>query len=289
LYADWFATVAERTAVLMAHWMRVGFVHGVMNTDNLSILGLTIDYGPYGWIDNFDPDWTPNTTDAGGRRYRFSWQPKIAYWNLTMLAHAISPLFGEDVAPLNAGLQRFMDAYVAADRATIAGKLGLREARDSDIENHQMLQDLLRVGEVDMTLFYRALSRFDPDADIDAQLDGPGDLFAHAYYNPTYREEALPGFWDWFNLYAPRLREEGRPAEERRASMDAVNPKYVLRNYLAQEAIDLAEQGDDSRVVELLDVMRKPYDEQPQYERFAQKRPEWAKTKVGCSMLSCSS
>jgi uncharacterized protein YdiU (UPF0061 family) len=152
-----------------------------------------------------------------------------------------------------------------------------------------MLQDLLRVGELDMTLFYRALSRFDPDADIEAQLDGPGDLFAHAYYDPVHREEALPGFWDWFNLYAPRLREEGRPAEERRASMDAVNPKYVLRNYLAQEAIDLAEQGDDSRVVALLDVMRKPYDEQPEYERFAQKRPEWAKTKVGCSMLSCSS
>ncbi len=289
LYGDWFRTIAQRTATLMAHWMRVGFVHGVMNTDNLSILGLTIDYGPYGWIDDFDPEWTPNTTDAGGRRYRFGWQPKIAYWNLTMLAHAVSPLFGEDVAPLNEGLQHFMDAYVAADRANTAGKLGLREARDSDIEQHQMLQDLLRVGAFDMTLFYRALSRFDPDADIEAQLHGPGDLFAHASYDPMYHEEALPKLWEFFDLYAARLQEDRMPAAERRAAMNAVNPKYVLRNYLAQEAIELAEQGDDSRVVELLEVMRKPYDEQPGYERFAQKRPEWAKTKVGCSMLSCSS
>ena len=289
LYGDWFATVAERTATLMAHWMRVGFVHGVMNTDNLSILGLTIDYGPYGWIDDFDPDWTPNTTDAGGRRYRFGWQPKIAYWNLTMLAHAVSPLFGENVDPLNAGLQRFADAYVAADRASIAGKLGLREASDDDLRMHLMLQDLLRVGGVDMTLFYRALSRFDPDADIAAQLDGPGEVFADAYYDPGHREEALPKLFEWFEWYAPRLREDARPADERRASMDATNPKYVLRNYLAQEAIDLAEQGDDSRIAELLEVMRKPYDEQPGFERFAQKRPEWAKTKVGCSMLSCSS
>jgi uncharacterized protein YdiU (UPF0061 family) len=259
LYADWFATVAERTAVLMAHWMRVGFVHGVMNTDNLSILGLTIDYGPYGWIDDFDPDWTPNTTDAGGRRYRFSWQPKIAYWNLTMLAHAISPLFGEDVAPLNAGLQRFMDAYVAADRATIAGKLGLREARDSDIENHQMLQDLLRVGEVDMTLFYRALARFDPDADIEAQLDGPGDLFAHAYYD---RDASRRSAARLLGLVQPlRTALAGRGQARRRAPREHGRRSIrstCLRNYLAQEAIDLAEQGDDSRVVELLDVMRNP-------------------------------
>ncbi|KGQ20469.1 hypothetical protein LF41_1006 [Lysobacter dokdonensis DS-58] len=289
LYGDWFATVAERTASLMAHWMRVGFVHGVMNTDNLSILGLTIDYGPYGWIDAFDPDWTPNTTDAGGRRYRFSWQPKIAYWNLTMLAHAVSPLFGENVDPLNAALQRYMDAYVAADRANTAGKLGLREASDTDIEAIQSLNSLLHVAEVDMTLFYRALSRFDPDADIPAQLDGPGDLFGHAFYDADRRYDTLPVFHDWLQGYAARLQADAWPADARRAAMDAVNPKYVLRNYLAQEAIDLAEQGDETRIAELLDVMRKPYDEQPGRERFAQKRPEWAKTKAGCSMLSCSS
>ncbi len=92
-YADWFGEVCERTARLVAEWMRVGFVHGVLNTDNMSILGLTIDYGPYGWVEDYDPDWTPNTTDAQGRRYRFGWQPRVAYWNLGKLAQALSPLF----------------------------------------------------------------------------------------------------------------------------------------------------------------------------------------------------
>ena len=106
----WFAEVCARTARMIVHWMRVGFVHGVMNTDNMSILGLTIDYGPYGWIDNFDPDWTPNTTDAQGRRYRFGQQPQIAYWNLSRLANALVPLF-PGVEPLQAGLQRYVDVY----------------------------------------------------------------------------------------------------------------------------------------------------------------------------------
>lgn len=285
LYGDWFATVCERTAVLMAHWMRVGFVHGVMNTDNLSILGLTIDYGPYGWIDDFDPDWTPNTTDAAGRRYRFGWQPKIAQWNLTRLAHAISPLF-TDVAPLNEGLQRYADAFVEADVQNVAGKLGLLEAREADVESMQALQVLLQVGEVDMTLWFRALSRFDAWGELEPQLDA---LFADTFYDEEKRAKTRDGFIEWLAWYTARLREDDRPAEERRAAMDRVNPKYVLRNYLAQEVIDRAEQGDTAGIMELLDVMRRPYDEQPGRERFAARRPDWARTKAGCSMLSCSS
>lgn len=285
LYGDWFATVCERTAVLMAHWMRVGFVHGVMNTDNLSILGLTIDYGPYGWIDDFDPDWTPNTTDAGGRRYRFGWQAKIAHWNLTRLAHAISPLFS-DVAPLNEGLQRYADAFVEADRQNVAGKLGLIDGNDADVESMQALHGLLQVGEVDMTLWFRALSRFDAEGEVAAQFDS---LFADTFYVDEKREQTRDGFLEWLRWYATRLRADARPAGERRAAMNRVNPKYVLRNYLAQEVIDRAEQGDTDGILELLDVMRRPYDEQPGRERFARKRPDWARTKAGCSMLSCSS
>ena len=138
LRAEWFGQVCERTARMIAHWMRVGFVHGVMNTDNMSILGLTIDYGPYGWIDDFDLDWTPNTTDAGQRRYRFGQQAQIAYWNLGQLANALAPAFAS-ADPLHAGLQRYADTYLAAERGNIAAKLGLAECLDEDIELMQAL------------------------------------------------------------------------------------------------------------------------------------------------------
>jgi uncharacterized protein YdiU (UPF0061 family) len=261
--------------------MRVGFVHGVMNTDNMSILGLTIDYGPYGWIDNFDPDWTPNTTDAQGRRYRFGWQPKIAYWNLTRLAHALSPLF-EDAAALNAGLQRYLDAFVAADRDNIARKLGLAACRDEDVELMQALHGLMQVAEVDMTVFFRALSGFDPDS-------GGASVFAGSFYDAGKRDAAMPALQAWLQRYATRIAADAWPADARGERMRAANPKYVLRNYLAQQAIDRAEAGDYEGVHELLEVMRRPYDEQPGREALAGLRPDWARERAGCSMLSCSS
>ena len=281
LHADWFAQVCERTAVTIAHWMRVGFVHGVMNTDNLSILGLTIDYGPYGWIDNYDEEWTPNTTDAQGRRYRFGWQAKVAHWNLVRLAQALSPLFGS-AEPLQAGLDLFAAAYARADRGNIAAKLGLLECRDEDVVLARDLHALLQSAEVDMTLFYRAL------ADVDTQAPSL-DPLRDAFYDPVKMLEAEPAFADWLARHAARVREEGVEPEARRLRMQAVNPKYVLRNYLAQQAIDQATQGDIGGVVELLDVMRRPCDEQPGREAFARKRPDWARERAGCSMLSCSS
>jgi len=292
-YAAWFREVCLRTATMISHWMRVGFVHGVMNTDNMSVLGLTIDYGPYGWIDDFDPDWTPNTTDAGTRRYRFGQQPQVAAWNLAQLARTLVTA-GVDVDALEAGLDAYAEAYGRQQLETMAAKLGLERLRDDDPEDPgsdvALVQELLAtlaMVETDMTIFWRALGEVPVSTAPDD--DALFEVVRAAYYDAGPPAAARTRMLAWLRRWIARAQSDAVPDELRRARMYAVNPKYVLRNYLAQMAIDDATGGDFTRLHELFDVLRRPYEDQPGRDEYAQKRPEWARNKVGCSMLSCSS
>jgi len=277
----WFHTVCERTALMVAHWMRVGFVHGVMNSDNMSILGLTIDYGPYGWVDNFDPDWTPNTTDATGRRYRFGYQPQIAHWNLACLANALVPLF-PDVSPLEAGLEHYTNAYSEANRTMTAAKLGFDRMEPEDLPLARELFTLMQQAELDMTIWFRTLARLDREApDL--------TLFGEAFYRPEARDTHGVALSSWLERYAARLRHDDLSPDQRRRRMDSANPCFIPRNYLAQQAIDQAEQGQLAPLQRLMTLLRQPYAEQPEHADLAARRPDWARHRAGCSMLSCSS
>ena len=284
----WLREVCRRTAVMIAHWMRVGFVHGVMNTDNMSILGLTIDYGPYGWLENFDPGWTPNTTDSQHRRYRFGAQPQIALWNLVQLANALYPLI-DDVAPLQEALEIYHVTFDEVWQRTMADKLGLSRfdtATDKDLVDE--LHAVLQLTETDMTIFYRRLA--DPRLSVEASDETLLEVLADAYYQPeSLTPEIQAQTLAWLRHYLARIAQDGGSDDDRRTTMNRTNPKYVLRNYLAQLAIDQAEQGNNNLIHELLDLLRHPYDEQPAHERHAAKRPDWARARAGCSMLSCSS
>jgi uncharacterized protein YdiU (UPF0061 family) len=288
VYGKFLDEVAVRTARMVAHWMRVGFVHGVMNTDNMSILGLTIDYGPYGWLEPFDPDWTPNTTDAEGRRYRYGGQPQIAHWNLARLCEAFHPLVKEEER-----LHRSLDAYVSAfsrEHARMtADKIGIRAIEGKeDLALVGDLFDLLRAGETDMTIFFRSLSDWSPDGDAGSFAAA----VARALYSPA-SPDALARWGAWKERYVARLRADGRDsgegAAERARIMRATNPRYVARNWIAQTAIDAAERGDGAPLERLLRVLERPYDDQPGAEDLASRRPEWARERPGCSALSCSS
>ena len=282
IYTQWFREVCRRTAHMIIEWMRVGFVHGVMNTDNMSILGLTIDYGPYGWLDNYDPNWTPNTTDASTRRYRFGQQPQVAHWNLAQLANGLVPLF-DSVEPLQEAINEFAQWFTSGNDAMMTRKLGLRAFDKALVEG---VHEVLTMAETDMTIFYRRLAGISAETPPDQLLP----TIVDAHYKPDQlTDESLNKLTDWLQSYQAKLRDEAVPHEDRRQQMNAVNPKYVLRNYMAQLAIDQAEQGDNSLVWELLDLLRRPYNEQPAMEKWAVKRPDWARHRVGCSMLSCSS
>lgn len=291
VYERWFAEVARRTAVLVAHWMTVGFVHGVLNTDNMSILGLTIDYGPYGWLEPYDPNWTPNTTDFGSRRYAFGQQPRVGMWNLMALAQALGPLVA-DVQALRPSLDLYAETLAATQHELLLRKLGLTPGEPAtDRALTEALPAALAGPQVDMTIFFRQLSHLAP-----ALLASPGpaeedallrDLLSQASYEAAPAEDQA--LLDWLARYAQRLRQETAEPEAIRASMLAANPKYVLRNYLAQRAIEAAEAGDLTPLNTLFEVLKTPFDEHPAHEELAAKRPDWAREKPGSATLSCSS
>ncbi|HEY0395206.1 MAG TPA: YdiU family protein [Candidatus Elarobacter sp.] len=259
-YARFFAGVVERTAALMAHWQAVGFAHGVMNTDNFSILGLTLDYGPYGFLETYEPGFICNHTDETGR-YAFDRQPTIGLWNCYALAEALSSLIAKEA--LQTALARYEDVYRATFLGLMRAKLGLVDQRDDDAELVLDVFRLLEARRVDWTNFWRALSRSDADA---LALVGDDDVSRA-----------------WFARCSERAGAS-RDDAARRTAMRAVNPKYVLRNWVAQEAIEACEAGDDSVVNAVLTVLRTPYDEHPEHDAWAQiAPPRYRSLSVSCS------
>lgn len=277
-YAQLFLEIVNATVTMIVHWQRVGFVHGVMNTDNMSILGQTIDYGPYGWVDNYDPDWTPNTTDSQNRRYRYGQQPNIGLWNLYQLANTFYTVT-EDATPLEESLNSYKTQFEQQNLEMMCAKIGIQTPNPQDYILIQALETNLKLIDTDMTLFFRLLATAHTIEDC-----------LEAFYTPTsLKGEILTEWQAWFEQYKERLLQESITREERIAFMNSVNPKYVLRNYMAQLAIDAAEKGNYDLIDELYQMLQKPYEEQPEYQKWFAKRPDWAKNKAGCSMLSCSS
>jgi len=267
-YVDLFRQVVLHTAELIARWQAVGFAHGVMNTDNMSILGLTLDYGPYGFMERYLPDYICNHSDHHGR-YAFDQQPNIGLWNLTCLAQALTPLISVDDA--RASLEQYEPAFVRHYRELMMAKLGLNEISE---DNHQLLNDLTRAmqaNHVDYTRLFRALCEF--DSRDGATNERIRDLFIE-------RES----FDQWAQHYRQQLHNENSDDVERQEKMRRVNPKYILRNYMAQVAIEKAQQKDFSEVDRLLEILRHPFDEHPEMEHYAGEPPDWAdQIEVSCS------
>lgn len=261
--------VARRTAELMAQWQAVGFMHGVMNTDNMSILGLTIDYGPFGFMEAFDARHICNHSDHAGR-YAYHMQPKIGQWNCYALGQAMLPLIGE-VDDVEAALEVYGPAYSRKFEALMRAKLGLQAAEPDDAGLIDGLYTLLQANHPDFTVFFRRLGQLRVD---DPATDAPlRDMFIDR-----------DGFDAWAEKYRQRLRRENSEDASRRRAMDAVNPKFVLRNYLAQQAIEKAQNKDFSEVAKLLSVLERPFDEQPENEHYAELPPDWANDiEVSCS------
>jgi uncharacterized protein YdiU (UPF0061 family) len=279
----WFTEIMERTARLMVEWMRVGFVHGVMNTDNMSILGVTIDYGPYSFVDDYDPMFTPNTTDLPGRRYAFGRQASVAQWNLSCLAGALAPLF-EDTKGLEAELNRYPEVFSHDYRSMMARKLGLGNFRNDDVSLVTRLEQALAAIKPDMTIFYRLLMDL-PHNEIDeAEV---AEFLSPALYKEIQPEELVLLNRLVKDLTDRRNSNELSPAINRE-QMNKANPVFIPRNYLLHQSIEELQQGNNGLFMRLQEAIKNPYDDVHD-EDLLGRRPDWASQKAGCSMLSCSS
>jgi uncharacterized protein YdiU (UPF0061 family) len=276
-YQALLAEVTRRTARLIAQWQAVGFMHGVMNTDNMSILGLTLDYGPFGFMEAFDPKHICNHTDQQGR-YSYANQPQVGHWNCYALGQALLPLIG-DVDLAQEALAVYQPQFAAAMDEILHAKLGLRSADEQDRALFDAMFKLMEDGHVDFTRFFRALGKLQLDP---AGQGGEGAAHPDSVLRDMFIERGA--FDAWAVQYRQRLRAEQSVDAERKAAMDGVNPKYVLRNYLAQVAIEKAQQKDFSEIARLLSVLERPFDEQPEHEAYAALPPDWAShLEVSCS------
>jgi uncharacterized protein YdiU (UPF0061 family) len=271
-YLELFRQVTLRTAELISQWQQVGFAHGVMNTDNMSILGLTLDYGPFGFLDAYEPGYICNHSDTYGR-YAFDQQPYIGGWNLSKLGQAMLPILEgkpeEAAAAANAILEEYDPRLQQHYHKGMLHKLGLQQGRDADKALIDDLLKLLADNRIDYTNFFRALCNFD-------------ESIKHS----PLREEFLDrnAFDGWAKRYAERLRAEGSQREQRHTEMRQVNPQYILRNYLAQQAIEQAESGDYSEIERLHALLQQPFDEQPENAHYAAAPPEWSnELEISCS------
>lgn len=278
----WFKEVVDRTAALMVEWLRVGFVHGVMNTDNMSILGLTIDYGPYSFVDDYDPLFTPNTTDLPGRRYAFGKQASVAKWNLGCLAGAIAPLL-PDTEALVKVLDTYDDVFWNSYYAMMGAKIGLDEVRQADVSLFVELEKMLRMLQPDMTIFFQLL--------IDLPLDAITKEAVVAHFEESFYSELSPdkaeALFGWISAYVARLQSNAISREAAVERMRKTAPRFILRNYLLHQAIEDLENGNDGLFKNLQQALKDPYS--ANHDAFFKKRPSWASQKAGCSMLSCSS
>lgn len=277
-YRDFFTSVCSKTALLMSEWFRVGFVHGVMNTDNMSVLGLTIDYGPFSMLDSYDLNFTPNTTDLPGRRYAFGKQAQISQWNLWQLANALFPLV-EDAGFLEKTLNEYSDRFWQEHDRMMAAKFGFDQLVEGDEAFFTEWQTLMTELQMDYTLFFTELEKWDESVSVN-------DFFAKVSYSHA-SAELLTSLDRFFKSYSSRRSRNTISIAESRMLMAKTNPKFILRNYLLYECIQEVNAGKSGMLDKLLIALQNPYQEI--YPEFSVKRPFGYDDVSGCSMLSCSS